>query len=88
MWEAIKWSFKNNFKQFDFGRTEVDNPGLLQFKGGWGAKENDIRYYKYDLIKDCIIDKKRTLKSSYKFFAKMPLPFLKLIGKLLYRHVG
>jgi hypothetical protein len=88
MWEAIKWSVENGFKQFSFGRTERDNLGLLQFKRGWGAKEEVVRYYKYDLKKDCIMDMQGELKSSYTFLKKMPLPVLKLTGRLLYRHVG
>ena len=87
MWEAIKWYAQNSFRQFSFGRTDLDHKGLLQFKRGWGAKEETISYYRFDLTKDAFI-KKSKIKSSYPFFKKMPIPLLKLTGSLLYRHVG
>jgi GNAT acetyltransferase-like protein len=88
MWEAIKWHCRNGFKTFDFGRTEPENKGLLQFKRGWGVKEDILNYYKYDLLKDCFVSKKAGLKTSYGFFKIMPEPILRLIGNILYRHVG
>ena len=36
-------------KTFNFGRTELKHKGLLQFKRGWGVKEEILNYYKYDL---------------------------------------
>lgn len=87
MWEAIKWYAQNGFKHFSFGRTDMDHEGLLQFKRGWGAKEETINYYRFDLTKDAFI-KDSKIKSSYLFFQKMPLPLLKLTGSFLYRHVG
>ena len=87
MWEAIKWYAQNGFKHFSFGRTDLDHEGLLQFKRGWGAKEETINYYRFDLTKDAFI-KDSKIKSSYSFFQKMPMPLLKLTGSLLYRHVG
>ena len=39
MWEAIKWYANNGYENFCFGRTDMENVGLRQFKQGWGAKE-------------------------------------------------
>jgi len=88
MWEAIKWYAGKGFKEFSFGRTETDNFGLLQFKRGWGAKEETVNYYKYDLTKDRYLGETKEIKSSYNFFKLMPSSLLKIIGFLLYRHVG
>jgi hypothetical protein len=88
MWKAIEWCAENGFKSFSFGRTEPENEGLLQFKRGWGAKEKNLNYYKYDLIKDSFVSDKSGAKSSYNLFKMLPLPVLKLTGNILYRHVG
>jgi GNAT acetyltransferase-like protein len=88
MWEAIKWYEQKGYKSFNFGRTEPDNNGLLQFKRGWGTKEETIQYYNYDLKKDIFANDFSKLKNSYVFFRKMPLPLLKLVGNLFYRHIG
>jgi lipid II:glycine glycyltransferase (peptidoglycan interpeptide bridge formation enzyme) len=88
MWQAIKWCCRNGFKRFSFGRTEPENHGLLQFKRGWGTKEDRINYYKYDLAKDVFVRANSTLNSSYNLFKIMPLPLLRLTGNFFYRHVG
>jgi len=88
MWETIKWYALNGFKSFSFGRTEPENTGLLQFKRGWGTKEEVINYYKYDLTKDAFVNKSSRIKSSYAVFSRFPLPVLRLAGRILYRHVG
>jgi hypothetical protein len=88
MWEAIKWYSQNGFRSFNFGKTEPTNKGLLQYKRGWGTKEQSLRYYKYDLTKDRFVSKKEGYKKFYKIFKQMPIPLLRLIGNVFYRHVG
>jgi len=88
MWEAIKWHFQNGFKILNFGRTELKNKGLLQFKRGWGTEEEVLNYYKYNLKGNCFVTKKAGIKSSYDFFKIMPAPILRLTGNIFYRCVG
>jgi hypothetical protein len=88
IWEAIKWYARNGFMSLDFGRTEPENEGLLQFKRGWGIKEKTIKYYKYNFAKEAFVGDHHRPKTSYKFFKKVPSPLLNLIGSLLYKHVN
>ena len=88
MWESIRWYCRKGYKTFSFGRTEPENQGLLQFKRGWGAKEETLNYYKYDLMQDSFVAEKPKIKSSYGFFRIMPAPILRFTGNILYRHVG
>jgi len=88
MWEAIKRYQHNGFKRFNFGRTEPDHKGLLQFKRGWGTMEEPIHYYRYDLKTNDFLKNSYKVKSSYTFFKKMPLQLLKLAGHIMYRHLG
>ncbi|HIH97182.1 MAG TPA: peptidoglycan bridge formation glycyltransferase FemA/FemB family protein [Thermoplasmata archaeon] len=89
MWEAIRWSCINGYKSFCFGRTEMENNGLRQFKSGWGTKENIIKYYKYDLQKNTFVKGTSSIKPIYnKTLKKLPLPVLKIMGTLLYKHMG
>ena len=91
MWEAIKWYCKSNYKNFCFGRTEPENQGLRQFKNGWGAKEDIIHYYRYDLKNDTFEaeDKSLSTHNFYnKMFKKTPIFMLRIVGSLLYRHIG
>lgn len=89
MWEAIRHFLQKGYKSLCFGRTEPGNRGLLQFKQGWGAGEHAIKYYKYDLKQNSFVKETSKLQSFHsRIFANMPTPFLKLAGRLLYRHIG
>ncbi|RJQ80685.1 MAG: peptidoglycan bridge formation glycyltransferase FemA/FemB family protein [Desulfobacteraceae bacterium] len=88
MWEAIRSASQDGSKHFDFGRTERENSGLLQFKRGWGAIEESLKYYRYDMTKTKFSAKAPKLKTSYPLFKMLPMPLLKLSGKILYRHVA
>jgi Acetyltransferase (GNAT) domain len=89
MWEAIRYYAKKGLTSFCFGRTEPENSGLLQFKRGWGGREEVMNYYRYDLKRDsCVAEASKLHGFHNKVFANMPVPFLKLTGSLLYKHMG
>ena len=88
IWEAIKWGIEKGFKRFNFGRTDMNNHGLLQFKRGWGAVEETLNYYQYNLKNCSFRSETSKFKSSYPILKIMPLPLLKISGQILYRHIG
>jgi hypothetical protein len=89
MWEAIKWYSRNGYKSLNFGRTELENQGLIQFKSGWGGTEQKISYYRYDLRKEAFVSAASKVTGFHnKIFNKMPIPILNRIGNILYRHIG
>jgi len=44
LWTAIKWGCENGYHTFDFGRTDLDDEGLRNFKNGWGTQEEPLVY--------------------------------------------
>ncbi len=89
MWEAIKHFIKEGYSEFSFGKTEPENAGLRQFKLGWGTKEEKIFTYKYKLAENKFIpNPDQTSGFHTRIFRKLPIPLLKLVGTLTYRHVG
>ncbi len=89
MWEAIKLYAQKGYQSFCFGRTEPENEGLRQFKNGWGTQEHIVNYYRYDLRQNAFVKDMPALKKSYhNVFEIMPVPLLKLCGRLLYKHIG
>jgi predicted N-acyltransferase len=88
-WEAIDLAAREKLKTVDFGRTSVDNVGLLAFKREWGPIERDISHYALPLRtsghEGAGLASNRTLRGLIRF---MPNPLLRLCGKLMYRHVG
>lgn len=89
MWEAIKWYAQNGYRSLCLGRTMLDNTGLRRFKTGWGVDEQIINYYKYDLRRDAFMAKTLHPKKAYRhIFGRMPIPLLRALGYLLYKHAG
>jgi CelD/BcsL family acetyltransferase involved in cellulose biosynthesis len=44
MAHAINWAAEQGYETFDFGRSDLDNPGLAQFKASWGAAGRSLQY--------------------------------------------
>jgi hypothetical protein len=94
MWEGIRWLVNKGYKSISFGRTELGNKGLRQFKNGWGADEYSIQYFKYDVNREVFVSNNKNSEHGTRniFFKRlsqrMPAPVLNLAGSILYRHMG
>ena len=89
MWEAIKRYAGEGARSLCFGRTEPGNEGLRQFKTGWGADESIINYYRYDLAAGAFVNGPKAVSArAHQVFSRLPVPALKAIGGMLYRHMG
>lgn len=89
MWEAIQFFKNKEFNVFLFGRTSIDNKGLIQFKDSWTAESKKIYYYKYDLKKDNFLkSESKDLHFYNKIFNKFPIFLLKFFGEKLYKYIG
>lgn len=89
MWEMIKHYASRGFTTLDLGRTEPGNTGLIQFKNGWGCEQYIIPYYRYDIRRDALIcSNGRHGKRFGRILRLAPLPVLRTLGRLLYRHMG
>ena len=89
IWEAIKKYITLGYKEFSFGKTDPVNEGLRRFKLSWGSKEEKIYTYKYDLKNSHFIGVPNQISEFHtKIFSKLPIPLLKLIGAIAYRHMG
>lgn len=91
IWEAIKMAHGQSFKVFDFGRTAVENQGLMTFKGRWGTKVSDLPVFYYPA---CAVNGQRPREKTipYKmvrFVCKLtPMRFYPVLGELVYMHLG
>ncbi len=89
MWEAIKRYREMGYSDLCFGRTERGNHGLRDYKLGYGTDEYALPYYKYE------IDRARVVESDAagpallnKTWRHVPIPISRVIGNILYRHIG
>ena len=89
MWEAIQRYGKMGIGTLSLGRTEIDNLGLVQYKNGWGCKPRTLRYFSWNSEE---YQQRTWWKMAASFsrpiLRKMPSPLLRVIGRVLYPHVG
>jgi len=71
------------------GRTSLANEGLRRFKLSLGASEEAVRYCRYDFSsKRFVSDVDRAEGWFNPVFARLPLPLLRLTGRILYPHLS
>lgn len=89
VWRAINYYLERGCNSFCFGRTETENEGLRIFKNGWGTREETLNYYKYDLgLNKFVASEKAVSGFQNRILGKMPIPLLKVLGTLAYKHMG
>jgi hypothetical protein len=89
MWEAIQWCCRNGFEKLHFGRTSLANEGLRRFKLGWGGQERKIDYFRYDFNKDIYLSGRDDAFGWHNhIFNHLPIPSLRLVGAMIYKHLA
>lgn len=88
-WQMIREAKEKGAAQLDMGRSDLDNPGLVQFKDRWGAVRSEISYFRSP-PPTTSEDKKAIwpMAIANAIFARLPDPLLVLAGRALYRHKG
>jgi CelD/BcsL family acetyltransferase involved in cellulose biosynthesis len=86
-WNAIQDAKGKGCEQFEFGRSDSGNLGLIAFKERWKAVGTELRYWKYPDRPGMRTDNwgKGALR---KLVPITPDSVLKAVSGLLYRHVG
>lgn len=87
LWRAIADAKSSGALEFDLGRTEQDNSGLIAFKGKWGTHSQPLVYLRFPDSTTTVMDE-RKLKMLKHVFACMPSRLLEVTGNLIYRHIG
>jgi GNAT acetyltransferase-like protein len=87
LWKAIAAAKSNGAIEFDMGRTEEGNTGLLAFKNHWVPRPKPLVYWKFPDTSSISEDGWK-LRMAKRIFSYMPDRLLTITGKLLYRHIG
>ena len=88
LWEAIRWYNARGIRMLSLGRTETKNAGLLRFKRSWGATENELRYYRHNFKSHSHAPLPLPGRHLRRVLSRMPMGFLRFLGRLLYKHIG
>lgn len=87
-WDAIREAKENGFEELDLGRSDLTNPGLINFKTRLGATASTLDYVRFSAAHSAPEGGDRRMHMAKRVFACMPDGLLTTAGKLLYRHIG
>lgn len=87
LWSAIQEASRAGLLEFDMGRTEVDNRGLLAFKDRWGAVRQPLTYLEFPSRRHYGLLARRGGIRRY-LCSHAPDAVLVTAGRLLYRYMG
>ena len=89
LWEAFKHYAHLGCRWISLGRTAKEDAGLRRFKLSWGAREREIRYFRFDLRHGRFIGRGEKWGAwGRKLIRRLPIPIARVVGKFAYRHVG
>ncbi|MGP8201793.1 MAG: lipid II:glycine glycyltransferase FemX [Limisphaerales bacterium] len=89
MWAAMQQYAERGAVELHLGRTSLANKGLRRFKLSLGAAEQTVAYCRYDFSAGQFVrDADRAEGWFNLVFALLPLPLLRLAGRILYPHLS
>jgi hypothetical protein len=88
LWRAIQEAKQSCLREFDLGRSEANDEGLIAFKDRLGAARITLAYFRYPMGAHHTSFVSRRSQPGKRILAYMPAGLLAAGGKLLYRHFG
>ena len=88
--DAIRLLCRKGARTLSFGRTDIGQEGLRQFKLSWGTTETRVQYVKYDVRSKSYLGGTPARQSTAwkSTMSNLPIPVLRIIGNVAYRHIG
>ena len=87
-WRAIQGAQAQGLETLDLGRSDLDQPGLIAFKGHLGATRSELTYYTRPALRQAEGHAGPLSRLARKLVPLLPDAALDLTGRLLYRHLG
>lgn len=87
-WQAIKEAKEAGAEELDLGRSDIDNPGLIVFKGRWSAERTTLTTWRAPLVVSSLRLERLKVRCAKEVFARVPDSVLTMAGRILYRHIG
>jgi hypothetical protein len=88
LWAAIEEAKKNGLRAMDWGRSDVDNSGLITFKDRWGATKSQLTYVRWPSQPVRLTNLSWKTRVGRQVFAHLPDGLLVAAGRFLYQHIG
>jgi lipid II:glycine glycyltransferase (peptidoglycan interpeptide bridge formation enzyme) len=87
-WKLIEESKNEGAEQIDFGRTDLQNEGLVRFKDEFGAARRRLTYLRYPESATMNHPASTDMSAARRLFSVLPDVLSSRAGRLLYRHMG
>jgi lipid II:glycine glycyltransferase (peptidoglycan interpeptide bridge formation enzyme) len=86
-WRTIQEGKALSLCEIDLGRSNWEDQGLITFKDHLGASSSTLNYYRYP-ANSAIPSSPRAGSLVPRLCTHLPLSLLRVIGSILYRHIG
>jgi CelD/BcsL family acetyltransferase involved in cellulose biosynthesis len=88
-WRAIRDAKDAGAQVFDMGRSDLDNPGLINFKSNWGTVDSALTYWRFPELSPA----KKMVRFNVGeiggyLLSRLPDRCLIAVGTVLYKHAG
>ncbi|MGA7792488.1 MAG: GNAT family N-acetyltransferase [Candidatus Acidiferrales bacterium] len=87
-WKVIEESKASGADRLDFGRSEMDNEGLVAFKDKFGTTKRTLTYYRYPGNKEKQVYLHENSRLMRRMLCMFPDGVLSAVGRVLYKHIG
>lgn len=88
LWRAIENAKAKGATEFDLGRSDESNAGLVAFKSKWAKDPSRLVYWRYPAVPLPSSREDWKVKGAQLLFARSPGSVLTAAGRMLYRHIG
>ena len=88
LWRTIIEARSSGFEQFDLGRSDTGNLGLIEFKDRWAAARSILSYRRHPVKSIAPEEHKWAGWVMRRLVSSAPDSSLITLGNLLYRHIG
>jgi CelD/BcsL family acetyltransferase involved in cellulose biosynthesis len=87
-WRAIQEAKAQGIEELDLGRSDLDQAGLVAFKGHLGATRSTLTYYTSPARRRAAAHNGPLSRTARRVISHLPDAALDLTGRLLYKHFG
>jgi hypothetical protein len=88
LWRSIQEARQDGVREFDLGRSDSGNAGLVTFKQRWGSTGSTLTYWSSGAHLFDSAASKWTSRCGRQVLPYFPESVLTTVGKFLYKHVG
>jgi lipid II:glycine glycyltransferase (peptidoglycan interpeptide bridge formation enzyme) len=87
-WRAIQDAKSQGLSEFDLGRSDENNEGLIHFKDRLGATRSGMTYWRFPASSAAHVRSGWQMRAAKRIAACLPDACLSAVGNLLYKHAG